>query len=170
MTRINKTALEDSRKTVVRALPVEKDFGAILNAISVSSARAGVSVDDYAFGIGPISSSSADKIKNASGLDTTSLSISLQGSIDGVLVFIKELQEKMPLSEVESIETSQATTTIALLFYSKHYKAMNIADDQPINPISAVNGQMINTLTKWQIQSGAGSDEVPQRSSSVPLF
>ena len=173
MSSLNKDTLENKRKLVLAALPAEKDFGEIINAVSVSSLRSGVSVDDFAFGLGPIASTSGIKAKGGTDIDSIALTLMIKGNIDSVKSFIKEMQEKVPLSEVVSVDSGSGggTTTLSYLFYSKIYRPLKAPIDQPIPPISTDNTAMLNTLSKWNSDIGTSLDQSPPPpSSSVPLF
>jgi hypothetical protein len=169
MSRLDKNALENNRKTVVRALPVEKDFGFVVDSVVDSSLRSGVSIDDFVFSVGSISSESAVKAKGGGdNLEAITISLSVKASIDGITAFIKELGEKLPLNEVKSVETGEGSTSVMVVFYSKNLNLKKAPDDQPIRPITAANGSILKKLSVW-----AGdriSSDIPERSDDIPLF
>lgn len=166
----NKNKLEENRSAVIRALPVEKDFGSIVNAIAQSSAKSRVSINDFTFGLGSISTPSASKALPLNSLDTTTLTLSLKGDIDAVTTFIKELEKKLPLSEVESVDTSEGTINVLIVFYSKPYRPTKIFPDKPISLISPQNHSLVDTLARWKADSASFAGELPIRSTDTPLF
>ncbi len=170
MTNFNKKALEDNRQTVISALPVEKDFGSIINAIALSSARSGVSVDDFVFSVGSVSSASAAKQVLSNSLDTTTLLLSLRGNIDDIIAFIKEVGEKLPLSEVESVDIGKGAVSLSMVFYSKPYRLIKVQADKTINPVSTSARSIISTLSQWQADSNSFLEAPPIRSPQTPLF
>ncbi len=168
---LDKGALESDRESLISALPVEKDFASIIRAVTLSSAKAGISVDDFAFGIGSIASSSAQKSNSTiTGVDAITLSLSMKGSTDGIIAFIKEVGEKLPLSEVDTVEAGENSTTLSLIFFSKPYEAAEIQLDEPILPVSAENSTLLSEISKWNTGETDVFEEVPERSSDVPLF
>lgn len=170
ISNMSKTELEAKRQTVIQALPVEKDFARIINAVNVSAAKSEVSVDDFAFGLGSISSTSATLAKKLNEPDSIELTLSLKGGIDNIKNFLKEINSKLPLSQVVSVDTGESATTLTMLFYSKPFHAPNVRDDQPIAPISSVNTTLLNTLSKWKTDTDSSFENTPERSSSTPLF
>ncbi len=161
MSKLNKTALENNRQTVIRALPVEKDFADIINAVGVSAVRSGISVNDFTFALGSVPTASSETIM---------LELSLNGSIDGIKTFIKEIGEKLPLSEVDAVDTTNTTTAISLKFHSKSYRPLKIRDEEPIRPVSAENGTILGTLSTWSSNTSSDPLALPPPSSSIPLF
>lgn len=170
MSNLNKTVLENNRQTVVRALPVEKDFENIINAVAESSVLSEVVVDDFNFALGPIASSSADSMKINNGMDVISVNLSLDGGIDNIKKFITEIEQKMPLCEITSVDTGRGGTSINISFYSKTYRSLKIPYDEPINPVSAANGTMLGTLSGWKTGMGNSTEQNSPPSSSIPLF
>jgi Tfp pilus assembly protein PilO len=170
---LNKLTLENNRQTMIRALPAEKDFADIINAVAVTAVRSGVSVDDFSFNLGRISSTSADLVKSGEDLSSINLSLSLSGGVDRVKKFITEIGEKLPLSEVVSVDTSNSATSLSLLFYSKPYHLQNVPDEEPVRTISAENGSILGTLSNWSSSMNTAIEENPQppaSSSGMPLF
>lgn len=171
MSGINKTSLENNRQTVIRALPVEKDFESIINAVTASSALSGVSIDDFSFALGPIASSSGAMLKKNNGLDMITITLSLGGNIGNIKNFIAGIEEKMPISEIVSAETGKDGTTISLLFYSKPYRPVNILYTDPIQPVSAANTTLLGKLSSWSKGIMSSSEETPPApSADIPLF
>jgi hypothetical protein len=169
--RLDKGALESDRQTVISALPVDKDFASIINAVTLSSAESGVVVDDFSFGIGPISSASAERSNSLiKGVDTIILSLSLKGGSDDVIAFIREIGEKLPLSEVDTVDTSENSSILSLVFFSKPYESRDIHPDQPIDPVKAENSTLLGEISKWSTGVDSFFEEVPPRSDTVPLF
>lgn len=171
MSRLNKTALENSRMTVVKALPVEKDFASIITSINQSSRNAGIAVEDYTFGLGPLSSDeSANRTQNNTG-EFIYIKLSLKGNVSDIKNFIKEMSKKLPLSEVESIEAESDSAFITLRFFSRSYKAPQLNNEDPINPISAQNSLLISELNSWNADDSAGTPEaIVENNPQKPIF
>lgn len=171
MSRLNKNALENSRETVVLALPVEKDFAPIIASINRSSQNTGMTVDDYAFGLGPLSPDPAAQQVQANTGEFIYIKLSLKGDVANLKNFIKEMNEKLPLSDVESIEAESDSAFITFKFFNKAYKAPLINPEDPINPISAQNSLLINKLSSWRSEiSGGAIDPVSENDPQKPIF
>ena len=171
--QINKTTLENNRQLTLRALPVDKDFGDIINAVAISAVKAGVSVDDFNFSPGQISKAEVNPVKNGLILSSIKVTLSLTGGVKETGKFIAEINKMLPVNEVENIDISNNKSTISLVFFSKTYKASVIREDEPIKAISANNGRLLGTLSEWNSNMNALSagNQLPQASSeAVPLF
>lgn len=174
MSGLNKAILESNRQIAIRALPVEKDFGDIINAIAIAAVNSGVSVDDFSFTLGRISTTSAEfKKQEDTQASMTRLSLSLRGDMGKLKSFVNEISEKLPLNEIESIDTSRGNTYISLYFYSKPYMRPRISYDESIHPLSPENSSVFSTLSKWNSRMSSYLGETqqpPPPSSGVPLF
>jgi Tfp pilus assembly protein PilO len=169
----NKTTLENNRQLALRALPVEKDFGNIINAVAIAAAKSGVSVDDFNFNPGQISKADVNPVKSGLNLSDIKVTLSLTGGVKETGKFIAEINEKLPVNEIQNIDISNGRSTISLVFFSKPYKASALQLDQPIKLISAENGRLLGTLSEWSanMNSLSGGNQLPQASSeAVPLF
>lgn len=195
MSAMDKALLAKQLETVSLALPVEKDFAGILKALSDSSVRAGVTLADFNFSVGEVSSKSAAKanseppgsnpsaaqpsalqdnsptaINALSETTVIDLTVIVSGSIDRVNLFIKEIGEKLPISEVVSINNDKNTTTLNLKFHYKQYPDINYKEDDPIKPLSEDKIQLIEKLSSWR---ASPSEEIfipVGTDSAVPLF
>src|SRR3989442_361008 len=58
MQNLDKSQLNTQAQIASSALPTEKDFGAMLNALSDAAVHAGVSLEDFTFQVGNIASAS----------------------------------------------------------------------------------------------------------------
>lgn len=172
MSSLDKKLLNDNRQLAIRALPSEKDFGEIINAIVVAAVRSGVSIEDFSFNLGLISSTSGELKKSPEESEsTTRLSLSLSGSVDNVKSFIAEISEKLPISQIESVDLDSDSASISLFFYGKSYVAPRISQDNPISSLLAENNSLFIKLAKWGEVSSSNEDQQIQASPSAePLF
>lgn len=197
MNTLDKTRLAKQLETVSLALPVEKNFSGILNAISESSVRAGVTLSDFNFSIGEISSKSATNVSNMTSgtlpnsssssnlpqaaaaaspnsvLDTTTVdfTVIVSGSIDRVNLFIKEISEKLPISEISSIDNKDNSTTLSLKFHYKPYPDIKYTEDVLIKPLTQDKVLLIDRLSSWRTSAGNEEFTVPNgTNSAAPLF
>lgn len=172
MSELNKNVVEGERQLAIRALPVEKDFGGIINAVTIAALKSGVSVDDFSFNLGRVTSASAESSKQPEASEpTTKLSLSLSGDRDRIKSFISEISEKLPISQIDSIDSGDSNTIISLFFYSKAYVAPRITEEEPIRPLTPENNILYGKLLQWDVASSYNENEPKQMSSSdVPLF
>lgn len=167
MDNLDKGVLNTQVKVATSALPTEKDFGPIVNALSDAALQAGVSLDDFTFQIGSTSSSSG-QFNNTPKKDFSAirLSVVLIGDIDGIRRFLKEINEQLPLSEVLKVEGDLGSTTVTLQFYQKQFPKITFKDDQPLSPLSDKYSVLIRQMAAWQPVSAPSSAS----DSAVPLF
>lgn len=169
---MDRNQLNAQVKTTSTALPPEKNFGTILDALSVSALRSGVSFQDYTFQVGSVSSSSAQlssaKLK---GIASVTVSVIINGTVEEVRGFMHEITQTLPLSEVTAVEGATGAVTVTIDFYQKNLPKVTLKDDQPIPHVIEINVSEINKLAQWQvapriIDSGTATGS----SSGIPLF
>lgn len=183
--RMDKSTITSQLKSATQALPAEKDFAGILNAIADASIRSGVSVSDFSFSVGDISSRSAINTSNPVPVGNSSpgsvaslgniapsvnLMLTIDGNIDSVKLFIKEISEKLPLSDVTTIDNKDNKTTVSIEFYYKPYPEIAFKEDSPMQPISPEKVKLIERIALWK---NSISEEIVSpiaTNSSIPLF
>lgn len=163
--------LDEQVGVVSSALPFQKDFTGILNAVNAASANSGVVLDDYSFQVGNLSTKSAQLAPNTS----ITLKLLIKGDIDHVQSFIKEIQEKVPLSEVVNTNFSLDGSALEILFYYKIVpQQTQVTYTNQLPSLSGQKATLLNTLQTWENASnGSGSiDVVPvlQASGSAEPF
>src|SRR5260221_13293993 len=91
---LDKSTLDQQLQVATGALPSGKDFGAMLDAISNASINSGVSLSNYSFQVGNLSSSQASSNQvggaaNAipSGMFSTAVTVIVNGDIDQIRKF-----------------------------------------------------------------------------------
>lgn len=190
---LDKNTLNNQLETVSRALPSEKDFTGILNALASSSIRSGVTLSDFSFNVGEIASRSAKTTEGPvqpptgiasqpnvqpianegviAGKQSISVTVLASGSIDRISVFLKEIGEKLPLSEIVSVDNKDNTTTIILRFQYKDFPEVKFKEDSPIQPIDSQKVSLIEKIALWQKSSTPDEIFVPVgTNSATPLF
>jgi len=164
-------SLLDSQLTVTnRALPADKDFAGIINAISASAVRSGVSISDFSFSLGGVSSNITEK-KDKNALSPVNISLDIKGSTDGGKKFLSEISEKIPLAEVTNVKGDSNSLIVDLQFYYKSLPQISFKEDEPITPVADSKKELIRKLSSWQVSSQDQELSVPTSSSSAtPLF
>lgn len=128
------------------ALPSEKDFAGILNAVSQAASTANVSVGDYAFQIGDIFSK---KSAASAGQLTISITLSLTGNLDSAKSFMDALGKEFPLSEVEDITSrGDGGSQIKATFYYNPLPAVVFNPTLPVTGISPAQQKLMSSLQK----------------------
>jgi Tfp pilus assembly protein PilO len=141
-------------KTLSSALPAQKDFAGIIDAISYVSAKTGVSVGNFEFSLGNLSASNFA----GTAYPSTKIDISLKGDAKNIANFVSEIVKTMPIAEVTAVNMSGSTGTITVLFYYKPFPSQNVSDQAPIVPLSAKQLSLIKDVSLWNF---AGSGNFP---------
>lgn len=163
LSRLNDSLLDPQLEIVSAALPTNKDFIGIINAISFASSLAGVSVGDFQLQIGDISSVSTDTSKFSS----IALNLSINGSVSDINKFISALYVTLPLSEVSSISMGGTSSTVAVNFYYKPLPPISYSEGSPISSISNSWLKVIDTLSNFNYNLSSSFESFSSPSSSI---
>lgn len=142
---LDDTSLEDNFRIASKALPSYKDYAGIITGISKAAAKSGVSLSDFSFSVGDLSTKSA----MLTAPPSISISLSLRGNLELTKTFIKNLSHQSPLSEIISVEANKSSSTLITNFYYKPFPPLKFSADIPIEPLSNPNNELIQTLSSW---------------------
>lgn len=135
--------LEKNLEIVSYALPPNKDFAAILNAISHASQVSGASLGDFEFQIGDITKAGT----SPTGTPSLKVSLNISGDTSSTIAFLRELGETTPISEASSVKSSGNFSTVEVVFYYRPFPPSGTTDPEKIRPISASNQKVIDALS-----------------------
>jgi hypothetical protein len=170
MNNLDKNTLNQQLEVSTNALPAEKDFGSILNAISNASANSGVSLNDYSFQVGNIASPSAQLLFG--GLSSLQVVLVVSANTNQLQRFIQTLQNSLPISDVISVDGNDGNVSLTLQFFQKPFPTGEFSPETPITPLSPEDLSLLQKLTKWQdsmtVQNN--STQTSSGSASMPLF
>ena len=91
--------------TLSLALPSQKDFAGIIDAISYVSAKTGVTVGNFEFSLGNLSASNF----GGTVYPSTKIDLSLEGSAKNIVNFTHEIVKTMPVAEVTAVNITGGT-------------------------------------------------------------
>lgn len=170
---ISDERLDEEFVTVAAALPEGKDFSGIIQAITVSSINSGVILDDFSFQIGEIASKSASVQESEKTEESPiKISLSITGEVEKVKQFVRELIEKVPLINVETIETnttSDGSTRVALEFYYKPFPTIPYDEAITLKQLSTKDRETIQQLSDFKAKTQIiDLEELSATSSSLP--
>lgn len=143
---INKNELDNNLDISLRALPAEKEFDGIINAISLSAASSQVTIEDYSFSLGKIIKE--DKKKHGV-IYPIQLDLKIGGDLDNIELFFKQIETKTPLAEVKKINFSNNITDMTLIFYTKSYPVLNIDDTKNVELLTQAEQNIISLIKSW---------------------
>lgn len=151
----------------VLAVGIQKDYVGVLNTISQAADGAGVSVGDFSFRVGDVSTDSA-KI-TTSALFT--LNISIKADIDTLKLFVDNLYKQLPLADIGVISFSGKSASITVNFPYRSYKKPGVLTDKKLTPLGVSQKATLATLHTWfkntQTFSNLGDEEVVVASGSA---
>lgn len=145
LSNLSDSGLDSQLRLANFAVPSNKDFIGIINAISHASSASSVNVGEFQLQIGDLLETSESTAK----FSTISLNLSLNGSFYEVSKFIDVLHNTLPLSEVTSISIGNTSSSVAINFYYRPIPPVNYNDTIPINPIPNSKLTVIDKLSNF---------------------
>ena len=172
ISNLDKNTLNAQLETVSHALPPEKGFSAILTDISQAAAKSGVSLNNYSFDVGNISSESAQlSATRYSGVSSLQITVVVDGTIGQVQTFIESIERSLPLAEITKIDGSGQNISITMLFYQKPFPQISLPTDRPLSSISPDKLILLQKLSQWDTATATQPSSLPTGSgSAIPLF
>ena len=145
LTNTDEKSLDSRLKILNLALPLNKDFGGILNSIYYASQKTGVSLGSFSLQIGELADT-----KKSVDFPSISLTIPISANAPAVNSFVEVLSKTAPISEVTVIKIRNVASSIKLSFYYKPLGFSNLKEDMRINPISQKGLRIINRLSSFE--------------------
>jgi len=171
MNTLDKRVLNDQLEVATSAIPLEKNFGPIINALSDAAISSGVALDDFSFQVGDVSSTSGKlNLYGQKGLSALTVNVGVTGTATQIHAFLKETQEKLPISEATVVDGDEFSTNITLQFYQKQFPRIVFKDDELIVPLSAKNITLLDELRGWQPVVVSEVKVGTESAGSAPLF
>lgn len=162
---IDESSLESQFKIATSALPIEKDFDSVLNALSDSSNKSGVVLGGFKFTVGNLSKEEVE-----SEFHSLNLVVTLDGSVEDVDSFISSLAKTLPLSEITKISSQKDRSIVTIEFYYEIVKASENNDSLPIVAVSSEGESLIGELSALDIPQSSSFDLPVSTPSANPFF
>lgn len=150
LSSLDKEKLNSDLDVALSALPMEKDYASILYGISRASERAGVTLQDYNFSVGDLSTSSAQQV---SRLPKISINLSVIGDINRTKQFIKNLYETFPISSIVSVQLTNSSSSLVVDFYFKLSPYTNFNMTMPLKELSSSEKAILETINSLKGKS-----------------
>ncbi len=142
--------LTSSLAIASRALPPVKDFAGILDAISTAAGASGVSVNDYSFQPGNISTVG----ESLGTAQTIQLTLTINANIDKTKQFLTQLSNQLPLSEVVSVSILQlGTAQVTTNFFFSPPTNPSFVETSPLPVITSSQKQLLQQLLGMEAQT-----------------
>lgn len=161
LSSLDENTIASNYQLVSSALPSEKDFVGIINAIADSSAASGVKLGDFGLSIGSLSTPSAQ----VQVTPTFSVGLQVTGDLSSLRNFIQRLSQSFPISQITAIAESQQTFSVEVNFFYKALPLNTIPVDAPVKPLSKSASDLLNTLLSWQQNASV----IPTPQTTQPL-
>ena len=146
LTLLNESEIKDSLTIANAALPSEKDFTGILNAISHAASLANVSLGDYSFQIGNLFGKTTSA---GTGQLSLTVSLSINGDLTSAQQFINLLGKEFPLSEVTGVNfRGNSGSDISATFFYNPLSDILFNASLPIGELSPAQQKLMTSLSK----------------------
>ena len=136
--------IESDYNLMSRALPSNKDFVRIMNAVSIASQKTGVAVGDFDFSLGNL-----DKTTDQTLFPSIKININLGGNVQSITKFVTELYKTAPVSEVTTIKATGTFASLEIKFYYKPFPPLNVSSESPIVPYSEQSLSLMKEVSSW---------------------
>lgn len=147
---LNQNTLDSQFDTVTSALPSGKNFESILNSISQSAGKSGVSLEDFSLSVGDVSAPAAESSK---GFPFIEIALSIGSSPRQLVEFLSDLSKTFPLSEITSLQKSDVGASVRVRFYYKSFLTTGFSDYAPFGGIGAKEVLLLDSISPWKAES-----------------
>lgn len=167
LNNLNESKLSNQVQIVSSVLPLDKDFGGVLYALSAVSAKSGILLGNYSFQVGKLAEKSAN-----TNFPFLSLNIQLNSNVLNTVKFIKELYRTVPVAEITKINVEGDSSQVTINFYYQPVRLVGFVDQAvPISALSQKETALINDLSTWNNASNQNPFIfLPEASSSANPF
>lgn len=161
---LDQSVLDNQLTVVSSALPVEKDFAGILNALIVASSRSGASLGDFSFQIGELATGSAALGRQLS----IQVNLTLSGNVFSAQRFLQELSKTTPLSEVKTGKVSGNSFDVSVNFFYRPIPQLKLDEGKMLTALSKSETDVISEISSWSQPSPFTFVEDIQPQESTP--
>lgn len=143
LSNLNDLTLDSQLQLTTDALPIDKNFAGIINAVNLSANKAGVFLGDYDFVVGDLSKVGPGK--NAPSLE---LLLSVNGGVVATGRFVSELYKSLPIAEATSIVITGNRSIVTAVFYYKPFVGASDASI-PLSLLTQDKIDLIREISGW---------------------
>lgn len=147
LAKLDDNSLSTQLELVSNALPTEKNFPGVLNAVTTASRNANVSLNDFSFEVGELSSSSA-RLSSSAPL-ALNLSLNIAGGVSGTQRLMHELAKTMPVSQVLDVNIQSNLATLVTNFYYKPFTPIRVDYATPVVSFSEKEKEALEMLSSF---------------------
>lgn len=145
LVNVNEKILDSQLKILSKALPLNKDFIGILNAIYSTAQKTGVRLGSFSLKIGDLS-----EAENADSFPVVNVSLPISLGGNAINSFVETISRTVPVSKVYFIRIGSLLSMVSLSFYYKPLGVSSYSQDARISPISQKGLTIINKLSEFE--------------------
>ncbi|HVZ66886.1 MAG TPA: hypothetical protein VG917_01360 [Patescibacteria group bacterium] len=151
LSNADESAINDDLDTVVKALPVSKNITQIFEALSSAAGASSVDLKEYSLKVGGIYGR-AEKVAQTSvkGVPSVDVEVKVGGASPRQIVdFTKQIQQRLPLSEVTQINSNGNNASLIISFFYKPLDLTLVSRQDNVTGVNQNDQTVINQLKDW---------------------
>lgn len=146
---LDENSLSQQLTLLNKALPINKDFIGILDAVYLASQKTGISLGEFSFQVGDLNKFDQGQDK----FPSIKLSVTALNNIRSVNNFIESISKTLPLSYISMVKSGDKTTQIDIFFYYKKLANFLPKGDMRIEPLSSQKLSTIKEISEFNNSS-----------------
>jgi len=140
---LDDSQLNQSLQTTFTALPQEKNFSSIIDAVNKAAAISNVFLGDYTVQVGDLGAAA----ENKNSPKNLQFVLTINGNIYDIQRFLTALKSNMPLSSATDVKVDQSNNAqITVIFYYKPLSAISFTSSTPLQPITDSQNKLLNQI------------------------
>ncbi|TXG76510.1 hypothetical protein E6Q11_04595 [Candidatus Dojkabacteria bacterium] len=153
---VNSANLNNDLLLSTKALPTEKDYTSMINAVSSAADDSGTVIESYRFLIG---GGTLSKTALASGsIPVVILRVNVNGTNEQVVNFMKSLYQTTPVSEISSVAYSVGSAQLTINFFYKPLPSADINSSELIRDKNSEEKGTFENISSWKTPAEGISD------------
>lgn len=164
---LNSKVLGDELVLATKALPIDKNYTEMVNALSSAASSSNVVIENYNFIL--TGKNQIPSQNSATSIPSVSLQANLKGESAQIFEFLKTIYQTVPISEIVSINYASGLAQVNIKFYYKPLPSADINNSDLIRKKSPEEQEMFDNISSWQDSSVSIGDIqiIPASESAV---
>ncbi len=153
---VNSADLNTDLILATKALPVDKDYTSMINAVSSAAESSSTTIQSYRFLIG---SGTLNKTSLAAGgIPSIAIQVNINGDYNQLLTFMKALYETVPVSEISNVSYSNGSSLLLINFFYKPLPSAEVSTGELIRDKNIQEKDVFEIITNWKVPAEGLSD------------
>lgn len=140
---LDRAETDQKLDTLNKALPNQKDIGTLVGGLEYASGKAQAPLGSFSITVGSLATASGAPSKI--GVPIIQFNISVRGDIDSIIRILQELNNTLPILQVDSVSFTGELATISLSYF---YKPQVLQVGTPEEPLPKLTLNQENVLNK----------------------